>query len=65
MLNEEIKEMTLDEIELQIAMNRWLQLDNPYDGLTSAEIGQWNRAQMFGENDEAFPDLDEWSAIVD
>ena len=57
--------MTLAEIELQIAMNRWLQLDNQYDGLTSAEIGAWNRHQMFGDNDEAFPSLDEWSSWVD
>ena len=57
--------MSLAEIELQIAMNRWLQLDNQYDGLTSAEIGAWNRHQMFGDNDEAFPSLDEWSSWVD
>ena len=57
--------MSLAEIELQIAMNRWLQLDNQYDGLTSAEIGRYNRAAMFGENDEAFPDQAEWSSWVD
>lgn len=36
-----------------------------FDGLTSAEIGAYNRVLMFGENDEAFPDPDTWSSIVD
>jgi len=35
------------------------------DGLTSSEIGRQSRAIMFGENDEAFPDADTWSSIVD
>ena len=32
---------------------------------SSADIGRHNRALMFGENDEAFPDADTWSRIVD
>jgi hypothetical protein len=36
-----------------------------YDGLTSSQIGAYNRALMFGENDEAFPDPDTWASIVD
>ena len=36
-----------------------------YDGLTSAQIGEYNRRLMFGENDEAFPDPTAWSSIVD
>lgn len=36
-----------------------------YAGLTSAEIGDLNRAIMFGENDEAFPSQAEWSSVVD
>ena len=56
--------MTIEQIEAVI-------LDNAkngrfsYEGLSSAEIGQWNRRCMFGENDEAFPDQDEWSSWVD
>jgi hypothetical protein len=37
----------------------------PYAGLTSAEIGRYNGALMFGDNDEAFPDQETWSRIVD
>lgn len=36
-----------------------------YDGLTSAQIGEYNRMLMFGENDEAFPDAATWSSVVD
>lgn len=36
-----------------------------YEGLESSEIGQYNRRLMFGENDEAFPDSETWSEIVD
>lgn len=36
-----------------------------YAGLDSSEIGRLSRATMFGDNDEAFPDQDEWSSIVD
>jgi hypothetical protein len=38
---------------------------NTFAGLDSSEIGQYNRALMFGDNDEAFPGQDEWSRIVD
>lgn len=36
-----------------------------FEGLTSSEIGTYNRYLMFGENDEAFPDQETWSMIVD
>jgi hypothetical protein len=36
-----------------------------YEGLSSSDIGAINRACMFGENDEAFPDDETWSMIVD
>ena len=36
-----------------------------YDGLDSSEIGTYNGYLMFGENDEAFPDPQTWSSIVD
>ena len=36
-----------------------------FAGLTSAEIGERNRAIMFGDDDEAFPSDAEWSAWVD
>lgn len=35
------------------------------EGLADDEIGRHSRAIMFGENDEAFPDADTWSSIVD
>ncbi len=38
---------------------------NSYQGLTSSEIGEYNRSLMFGDNDEAFPGQEEWSSIVD
>lgn len=37
----------------------------PFEGLDSADIGKWNRALMFGENDEAWPGEAAWSRIVD
>lgn len=37
----------------------------PFHGLSSAEIGRYNRAVMFGDDDEAFPEPEEWSAWVD
>ncbi|MCT4367053.1 MAG: hypothetical protein N3Z28_05210 [Synechococcaceae cyanobacterium MAG-AL2] len=37
----------------------------PYEGLTTAEIAAYNRVLMFGENDEAFPDPDEWARWTD
>jgi hypothetical protein len=36
-----------------------------YEGLSTSEIAEYNRRLMFGENDEAFPDVHEWSLIVD
>jgi|LakMenEpi03Aug12_release.lakeMendotaPanAssembly.Ray.scaffolds.fasta_scaffold584899_4 hypothetical protein len=36
-----------------------------FDGLDSSEIGAYNRYLMFGKNDEAFPDPETWSSIVD
>jgi hypothetical protein len=36
-----------------------------YDGFTTEEISEWSRRLMFGENDEAFPSEEDWSAIVD
>ena len=33
--------------------------------LTKEELVALNRYVMFGEDDEAFPDEDEWSSIVD
>jgi hypothetical protein len=36
-----------------------------YDGMTSSEIGDYNRYLMFGADDEAFPSQREWSMIVD
>ena len=33
--------------------------------LSSEEQSALNRYVMFGEDDEAFPDQDEWSSIVD
>lgn len=55
---------TLDEIRNVIAEN-CREGREQFAGLTSAEIGRRNRALMFGDNDEAFPDDAEWSAIVD
>ena len=34
-------------------------------GLSSPEIGQYNRHLMFGDDDQAFPGTSEWAAIVD
>lgn len=56
--------MNLDRIVRQISDNLTHGREK-YDGLTSAEIGHYNRALMFGPDDEAFPDQDEWSAWVD
>lgn len=56
--------MTLKEIKEIIQANR-NEGRFTYEGLTSSEIGEYNHALMFGENDEAFPDKETWSAIVD
>lgn len=37
----------------------------PFDSLTHDEKVAFSRLAMFGENDEAFPDYDEWRMIVD
>lgn len=54
----------LDRIRATIDANRIAGRD-PYVGLTSAEIGEYNRSVMFGTDDEAFPDEDTWSSWVD
>lgn len=36
-----------------------------YAGLDSSEIGEYNRALMFGDDNEAFPDKAAWSRCVD
>jgi hypothetical protein len=56
--------MNLEQIKQTIAANRKAGRDI-YAGLDSSEIGQYNRALMFGDNDEAFPSQSEWSRIVD
>lgn len=55
---------SLAEIKAIMAQNRKAGLREG-EGLTSSEIGRHSRALMFGENDEAFPDPDTWSSIVD
>lgn len=54
----------LTEIK-QIVRDNSIAGRDSYDGLTSSEIGQYNRALMFGDNNEAMPDPTEWSRIVD
>lgn len=56
---------TYEQILAIIQANRDANKDSIYEGLTSAEIGEYSRVQMFGRDDEAFPDNDEWSAWVD
>lgn len=47
-----------------IAANR--AADRPtYHGLDSSDVGEYNRALMFGDEDEAFPSTEEWSRVVD
>jgi len=55
---------TTTEIETIMQANRDAEREDGH-GLTSAEIGQRNRAIMFGENDEAFPGAAEWARICD
>jgi hypothetical protein len=57
-------EMTMGEIRAAVKANRESGRST-YDGLESREIGRYNRAIMFGDNDEAFPSQDEWSRVVD
>jgi len=56
--------MSLTEIRAAIQANRDAGRE-PYEGLCSADIGRYNRALMFGDDDEAFPSEAEWSAWVD
>jgi len=55
---------TLVEIKAIILKNRVTQA-GLYIGLTSSEIGEYNRSLMFGDNDEGFPNEKDWSLIVD
>jgi hypothetical protein len=36
-----------------------------FDGMESGDIAEYNRAMMFGDNDEAFPLQEEWARIAD
>ena len=36
-----------------------------YSGLERFEISEFNRAAMFGDEDESLPSQDEWSRAVD
>lgn len=54
----------LETVKLAIERNQNMGR-NMYYGLTSSEIGVYNREAMFGEDDEAFPDEEEWSMWVD
>ncbi len=56
---------THEELTALYISNAQSQTASTYDGFTTEEIAAYNRRLMFGENDEAFPDLSEWSAIVD
>jgi hypothetical protein len=38
---------------------------SPFEGLASHEIGEYNRAIMLGDNNEAWPGDAAWSRIVD
>jgi hypothetical protein len=55
---------TIDQIKSIILSNRNSQLAT-YSGLTSSEIGEYNRSLMFGDLDEAFPDQNSWMEITD
>jgi hypothetical protein len=56
--------MTLAQIKQAVAENH-KNGNSTFHGLTSGEIADYSRFLMFGENDEAFPDQNEWSMIVD
>lgn len=58
------KKANLARIRGVIAENRQMGHET-YKGLASWEIGLYNGALMFGDDDEAFPSQDEWSSIVD
>jgi hypothetical protein len=36
-----------------------------FAGMTDSEIGEYNRALMFGDDSEAFPGNEEWATITD
>ena len=55
---------TINQIKSIILSNRNSQLAI-YSGLTSSEIGEYNRSLMFGDLDEAFPDQNAWMEITD
>ena len=55
----------LEEIRAVIEANRERGADNLDEGLSSAEIGEESRAQMFGDDGAGFPDEHEWSCWVD
>ena len=55
---------TISEINQVIQRNGMYGRPTFY-GLTTEEISRRNRVCMFGDDDEAFPDRDEWSAWVD
>ena len=53
---------TLKQLKTQVKSNA----DNgrfAYEGMTSAEIGRYNRALMFGDNDEGF-NQEEFEAVT-
>jgi len=54
----------LEQIEAKLNQNREAGRDEN-DGLSSAEIGAYNRSFMFGTCDADEWDADEWSRIVD
>lgn len=57
--------MTLEEIKEAVQANQ-LAGRFQYEGLSSAEIGRYSQALMFGDDWEAFPeDYDDWRRIVD
>lgn len=57
-------ELSIEQIKQIIATNFKERMPQ-YSGLSSSDIGRYSRSIMFGENDEAFPDQEEWSRIVD
>lgn len=56
---------THEELRAQYISNAQNQTKSTFEGFSTDEIAAWHRRAMFGENDEAFPSEEEWSAIVD
>jgi hypothetical protein len=56
---------TIEQITAIIKQNIESGKDNRFEGLTSSEIGTYNRHQMFGGCSAEDWDENEWSAIVD